>query len=274
MALLLGLILLLGPDTSRRWSKSHAIGVWIPKEWKILSRDEGIKAFVVDGPQLGPGKPRMVLTTAGGTAASTLTEIADRLAAQVAKRPGWQVVARVPKRIGPWPCIRIGIRFLENGAKGRARFTVVSMGDRYYVLELSAASSHFPGATFDRIERSLAVRWRKMKIGEAEVEVPAGWFAEVQEGLLVEAPAPARCVMFVAKRPRIEDEGKPGPKVTLLGKRRESTKQERRIGDMTVRRLIVNAEGWNADVMMPVSLWEDYFPVMEEILKRLRAPSK
>ena len=56
MTVLLAL-LLLAPG-NKQWSQAHQLGASIPKSWKILKRDDGARAFVIEGPLLGDGKPQ------------------------------------------------------------------------------------------------------------------------------------------------------------------------------------------------------------------------
>jgi hypothetical protein len=255
------MVLLLAPAPPKQWSSKHEVGVWIPKQWKIVARDQGDRAFVVEGPKLGPGVPRAVLWNAGP---ADLDQVAKAVAAKVERRPGWKIVTRARKRIGPFPCVRMGIRFLEDGAKGRARVTVALLGHRAYVLELSAAAAHFPGATFDRIEQSLEVRWSEHELGALSVKAPAGW---ERDGARLVLP-PGGMVGF-EKEPELRKppESKPGPRVTFLGGRRETVVAEKGKGKERARLLLVHAGGWTAAVILPVALWDDLFPVAEAILK-------
>jgi hypothetical protein len=266
--LALSLVLLLAPAAPKQWSKEHGVGVWIPKQWRIVARDQGDRAFVVEGPKLGPGVPRAVLWNAGPAA---LDQVAKAVAAKVERRSGWKIVTRARKRIGPFPCVRLGIRFVEDGAKGRARITVALLGHRAYVLELSAAAAHFPGATFDRIEQSLEVRWTEHKLGALTVKAPAGW---ERDGTRLVLP-PAGMIGFENEPELRAPPGtKPGPKVTFLGKRRETVVAEKGEGDERARLLLVHADGWTAAVILPVMLWDDLLPVVEAILETAALPRK
>lgn len=261
MASLSLLVLVLAPAAPKHWSAKHGVGIWIPKQWKIVARDQGERAFVVEGPKLGPGVPRAVLWNAGP---AQLGRVAKTVAAKIGRRPGWTIVTQVRKRIGPFPCVRMGIRFLEDGAKGRARVTVALLGHRAYVLELSAAAAHFPGATFDRIEQSLEVRWNEHKVGALFVRAPAGWTREGERLVL----PPAGMIGF-EKEPelRAPPGAKPGPKVSFLGGRCATVVAEKGQGEERARLLLVHAEGWTAAVIFPVALWDDLFPVAEAILR-------
>jgi len=268
------LVLLLAPGEGMEWSEAHGIGIRIPEQWTIKERDREQRAFIVEGPQLGPGIPHLVVWNAG-EGAGTLAGKADAIVADLEKRAGWRVTARVKKRVGPWPAVRLGVRFLDDGRKGQARVTVVRLGDRYVVLEMSAAASHFPAATYDRIESSLDVKWTAQALpGGLRTEVPAGWTAHVEEGrLTVRAPFPAgpACVLFLEPAGK-EAPGEAGPKVRFLGQARATVQEEREVEGARVRMVRFAAEGWSAVVMMPVDRWEETFPVMEEILGRASRP--
>ena len=88
-----------------------------------------------------------------GELPSPLTGISERVIKQLVKRPGWTLTSVTGKSIGPAPCRRLGFRFLAEGAKGRGRVTIVRLGRKVFVLELSAAQSHFPATTFDQLSR-------------------------------------------------------------------------------------------------------------------------
>lgn len=261
MATLSLLVLLLAPAAPKEWSARHGVGIWIPKQWKVVARDQGDRAFVFEGPKLGPGVPRAVLWNAGP---AVLSQVAKAVARKIERRPGWTIVARAKKRIGPFPCVRLGIRFVEDGAKGRARVTVALLGHRAYVLELSAAAAHFPGATFDRIEQSLEVRWSEHEVGALSVKSPAGWARDGERLVL----PPAGMIGFEREPElRAPPGAKPGPRVTFLGGRRTTLVAEKGQGEERARLLLVHADGWTAAVILPVALWDDLFPVVEAILK-------
>ena len=269
MSALLPLLLLLAP-ADKQWSKKHGVGVWIPKEWTVVARDQGDRALVFEGPKLGPSVPHAVLWNAG---VGDLEQVAQAVAKKIAARSGWQIVARVRKRIGPFPCVRIGIRFVEDGAKGRARVTVALLGATCYVLELSAAASHFPGRTFDRIEQSLEVPWKEQKLpGGLTFKAPAGWRA-VREANAMQMVGPHLALVILQRdRDGLDPPpaAKPGPKISFLGRRRATLREEREFSGEKVRLLLVHADGWTGAVRMPVSAWEDLFPVAEAILKTAR----
>jgi len=266
---LLALFFLLAP-VDKQWSSKHGVGVWIPKEWKIVARDEGDRAFVVEGPKLGPGVPRAVLWNAG---AADLQQVAQAVAKKIAARPGWEIIVQARKRIGPFPCVRMGIRFVEDGAKGRARITVAFLGARCYVLELSAAAAHFPGTTFDRIEQSLEIPWKEQKLpGGLTFKAPAGWKA-VRDANAMQMVGPHLALVIVQRDPDGLDpppSAKPGVKITFLGGRRETLGEEREFEEEKFRLLLVHVDGWTAAVRMPVAVWKDLFPVAEAILKTAR----
>jgi hypothetical protein len=203
-----------------------------------------------------------VLWNAGPAA---LDQVAKAVAAKIGRRPGWTIVTQVRKRIGPFPCVRMGIRFsVADGARGRARVTVALLGRNAFVLELSAAAAHFPGATFDRIEQSLEVRWSEHELGGLTVKAPAGW---ARDGARLVLP-PGGMVGF-EKEPelRAPEKTKPGPKLSFLGQRRETVVAEKGEGEERARLLLVHADGWTAAIILPVALWDDLFPVTEAILK-------
>lgn len=278
MSAALAALLLLAPGEKAHWSEAHGVGVTLPGTWKIVARDEGDRAFVVDGPQLGPAVPRAVLWAAGDAAPGTLDEKAEALAEQVAKRKGWTVTAKVRKRIGPYPCVRIGMTFQEPGkAKGRARFTVALLGGRYYVLELSAAASHFPAQTFDRIEQSLDVKWGEAVWEGLSLSAPAGWTAtQGGRGGAIEGPRRGEAPTLVLFKREDAAQGpppetaRPGPALRFLGEARETLVDEREIGGEPVRMLLFNAGGWTVVVRMPAAAWDDLFPVAEEIVRRAK----
>lgn len=279
MAAALAALLLLAPGEKTHWSEAHGVGITLPGTWKILARDDGDRAFVVDGPQLGPAVPRAVLWRAGDASAGTLDAKADALAAQVAKREGWTLTAKVRKRIGPFPCVRIALAFQEPGkAKGRARFTVALLGGSYYVLELSAAASHFPAKTFDRIEQSLQVKWEDARWESGLIlSAPAAWKTTPGgDGGAIEGPRRGAQPTLVLLRKEDAVQGpppetaRPGPPLRFLGEARESLVDEREIEGEGQRMLLFHAEGWTVAVRMPVAAWDDFFPMAEEIVRRAR----
>ncbi|MHC4548451.1 MAG: hypothetical protein ACYTEZ_06705 [Planctomycetota bacterium] len=281
MAALLALVLL-APGVDRQWSAKHGVGMWVPQQWKVVARDQGDRALVVEGPKLGPGVPRAVLWDGGSADRVSLDAFAGKVVAEVAKRPGWQIVVQARKRIGPFPCVRVGIRFAQGEARGRARFTVALLGGGFYVLELSAAASHFPGTTFDRIEQSLAVRWSEIELERGlVVEVPAGWQSQKDGGALrLTGPrlGGARYPMVIVEhqpagltRPPT---ARPGPAIEFLGAKREAVQDERKLEGHKARLVLVHAHGWTGAVMLPLELWDDLFPVAEAILAGARVPKK
>ena len=271
-------LLLAAPGEKTHWSEAHGVGVALPGTWTIVAKDDGDRAFVVDGPQLGPGIPRAVLWYAGPAAARTLDDKAEQLRAQVSKREGWAITATVRKTVGPFPCVRMALTFREPGkAKGRARFTVALLGGNYYVLELSAAASHFPAKTFDRIEQSLQVKWQQ-ETWECGItlEAPPGWkLAEGGGGGAIEGPRRGRqpTLILLSKEREMgpaPETARPGPKLRFHRELRETMIDERAIQDEEQRMLVLNAEGWTVVVRMPVDAWEDLFPVAEEIVRRAK----
>jgi len=269
MAALL-LLVLLAP-VQRQWSERHGVGVWFPSSWTVVARDQGARAFVVEGPRLGPGTPRAVLWNGGPATDETLGEFARKLAERV-RGLGHTITAEARKSIGPFPCIRVGTKFTSEGAKGRGRFTVALLGGSYYVLELSAAASHFPGATFDRIEQTLAVKWTKETIAGLELKVPRGWRRE-DDTLLGPLLGKGKSMLVLARDEeglRGPPEAKPGPKVVFLGKPRETlvAHNEKR----GLKMLVVFAEGRRAVAILPAGAWPDLYPVLEAILRTARLP--
>ena len=113
------LFLLLAPKGTL-WSEAHGIGIRPPDTWKIVERDKEARAFVIEGPELGPGTPRAVVWNAG-PAETTLEKRADELAKAIKKREGFRVVARKRKVIGPYAAIRFGLEIaLDGGRKATA----------------------------------------------------------------------------------------------------------------------------------------------------------
>jgi len=271
------LILLLAPESRKLWSESHGIGISAPQGWKILHRDRGETSIVIEGPQLGQGVPHVELRRVASADGGDLATVTTKLVEGVTKRPGWRVTARVRKRIGPWPAERIGLAFTtEGGLKGRARFTVALIGAHYFVLEMSGAANGFPAGAFDRMEQSLETRWSKRELtGLGRIEVPAAWTV-TGEGAKLEVVAPAlggvHCSMRISPAPegppRV-DGTRPGPKLKLLGKSRETLETKEPVeGD--VRAVLVRAEGWQVVLFLSDATREDLLPVFQEILARAR----
>jgi len=272
-------LLLLAPQGAKQWSKAHCVGVWIPPAWKIVERDQGPEAFLVIGPLLGAGIPRMVLTRVGDAQARSLGRVAAELERKVAGRPGWTKTASVRKRIGSFPAVRVGWRFKQGESGGRARFTVAMLGDAYFVLELSAAASHFPGATFDRIEASLEVHWTKRRLlGGLTVETPAGWsFERDSKGGTIRGPRMGLMPAMVGLAreqgaPVVPPGAKPGPKLSFLGGMGESHDVERKLNGHKMRLRQIHVGNWTAAIILPVDAWDDLYPVTERILRSAKLP--
>jgi len=272
------LALLLAPAGKKQWSEAFKVGLSIPSTWTIVARDTKDSAFVIDGPELGAATPRAVLKYGGGAGETSLDAFAKQLVEAVGKRDGWRIVASTRKRIGPYPCVRVGIAFVEDGnKKGRARFTVALLGGRFFVLELSAAASHFPGKQFDRIEASLEVPWNEHRLQGLVWKVPEGWNADAGA---IDAPPMGfgRCVLLVrrgAPPPKVPPDSVEGPKMMFLGKKRPTQQApDIRLEDGVARLVQLRVRDWSVAVMMPVAVWDDLFPMMEAVLASAKKPEK
>jgi hypothetical protein len=262
------LLLLLGAPTGRQWSEVHRVGLVLPATWKVVERDKENRAFVIEGPKLGPGTPRVVVWD-GGPAGIALDKRATQMADLLKKRPGWKLVARQRKQVGPYPVVRFGLEFGPEERRARARFSVLLMGDRFYLLEMSAAASHFPGKTFDKLEASLDRLWPERKVGALKLCGPDGWTFK---------PDGARCsftgpsVVVRLGPGEIGPDGVPGakagPRLKFLGKTCPTHVAEREIDGEKIRWLHVAVSGHRAAVSAPVALWDDIFPQAEAILAR------
>jgi hypothetical protein len=263
------LLLILAPS-GRQWSDVHRVGIVVPSTWKVVERDKKDQAFVIEGPKLGPGTPRVVVWD-GGPAGVPLDRRATEMADLLKKRPGWKFVARKRKQVGPYPAVRFGLEFGPADRRARARFSVLLMGDRFVVLEMSAAASHFPGKTFDKLEASLEHKWPERKVGMLKLVAPEGW-AFKQEGDRCSFTGPSVVVRLGLGE--IGPDGVPGakagPRLKFLGKARTTWIAEREIEGEKVRWLHVAAEGHRAAVSAPVSLWNDVSPQAEAILARAK----
>ena len=96
-ALALCLLLVFAAPTKKQWSKAHGIGVTFPNSWTILERDQGKRAFVVGGPKLGAGKPRLVIWNGGPLGTSTLADLAKAFDQQVWRAAVGQNSTDVPR---------------------------------------------------------------------------------------------------------------------------------------------------------------------------------
>ena len=275
------LFLLLLSPAKKEWSKVHGIGISIPATWKIVERDKQHRAFVVEGPELGPGTPRVVVSSAGPADAAPLNAKADEVAKALGKRPGFTVVARARKVVGPYAAVRFGLDLkLKGNRKGRGRVTVLLMGDRYVVLEMSAAATHFPGLVYDRIEKSLAVEWKTRKLDKQLLfDAPSSWEYRRPSGprVLLVGPAlgagPTMVRIGDGVMPAGMLEGaKPGRKLLFLSRKRDTLVLDRERDGRKIRLLHVTADGFTATAMAPVSIWEDVAPTIETVLSSVRRP--
>jgi hypothetical protein len=261
-------LLLAAPPAKKHWAKV-GVGIRVPSTWEVVE-DKG-DAFVVKGPRLGKGHPRLALQRAG-PANVDLDAVAKKLVAEVTKRPSWAVTAKSAKRVGSWPALRVGFRFEEGGTPGRARATIVMLGADYYVLEMSAPASHFPGSVFDRIEQSLEVKWDTHDVAGLAVAAPAAWQAKKEEAS-VRLLGPRGLQLAVERAPARPTEGlRSGPKVEFLGAKRGTFIIEReREGDGAQQRMLIMQEGtWAAVAIMPIAAWDDVFPLVEAVLARAK----
>ena len=87
-AVALALLLLLLP-AAKTWSK-QGVGVTLPKSWKVVQSDDGKRAFVVEGPQLGNGKPHLVIWNLGSSGERSLKEWAEGFDERLRTRAGWK----------------------------------------------------------------------------------------------------------------------------------------------------------------------------------------
>jgi hypothetical protein len=157
---------------------------------------------------------------------------------------------------------------------------VVLMGSAFYVLEMNAAASHFPGVAFDAIESSLEIPKAARKLrGGITLETPMGWTFEA-DGARCSVVGPrfglGPTVVQIAPGPipaEMLAGAKPGEKVEFLGRRRETRVMEQKLEeDLVIRRLHVHSSGITALVTAPVSVWEDVRPTVEAILASVKAP--
>ncbi len=275
MAHALWLALLLAPVATKSWSKAHGVGYRLPPSWKVHSVDKAAEVFSAQGPRAGGGFPNAKLQVAGALNTTTLAGLADKLAARVLERTGWSVATRTLKRVGPFPAIRLGIRFQDGDAKGRARATVVALDHQFVVLEMSAPAARFPGGMFDRLERSLAVKWHDHKEAALRARAPASWRRLERAGIALEGPTLGRQAWVVHIEASTGPlEGPPGaklgPSVRWLGKARDSLVAERESGGEKARLLVTQADGVRAIVVMPQAAWKHYFPVSAAILASVK----
>ncbi len=276
-AALLALVLL-APAPKKHWSKAHFVALWAPNTWTV-AEGKGDRAFVIVGPKLGRGTPQAVLWNAGPAAKLTLEQKTKELADAVRKRPGWRVVAQKRKTVGPYAAYRIGIDFNDDGRKGRARFTVLLMGGSFYVLEMNASAAHFPGATFDAIEKSLEVPWsdHKLTIG-VTLQVPRGWtFGTEGRGATMSGPlcgmGPPIVRLGAGRMPaEMLKDAKSGPKVSFLGGSRATQLVEREVDGLKLRMLHIHHDGLTATAIIPIGVWEDMLPTVSAIFASVKPP--
>lgn len=276
-AALLALVLL-APAPKKHWSKAHFVALWAPNTWTV-AEGKGHKAFEIIGPKLGRGTPHVVLHNAGLADKLTLERKTKELVDVMRNRPGWRVVAQKRKTLGPYAAYRVGFDFNQEGRKGRARFTVLLMGGSFYVLEMNASAAHFPGPTFDAIEKSLEVPWsdHKLTVG-ITLQVPRGWtFNKEGRGATMHGPLCGMGPPVVRLRPgRIPAEqlkdAKSGPKVAFLGGSRATQLVEREVDGLQVRMLHVHHDGLTALAIIPVAVWEDMLPTVAAILASVKRP--
>lgn len=273
MTCALALLLLLAPG-GKEWSEAHGIGVLLPKSWTVVARDEGAKAFVVEGPVIGDGKPHLVIWNMGEPGRRTLQEFAESFDRQVGKRAGWKRTALVDHEVGPWAAKRLAYGFSEPGkAKGRARISVILFGGRILVLEMSASARGFPAATFDRIEKSLEVRWTDAKLpGGATARIPPGWSTiPTETGIRVAGPREALVILQ-------RDDGTPPEGVKeegallFLGEKRPVKSVTREVRGADVQLRWVHHGGWSGVIILPVDAWKEAGPGARAILASLKLP--
>ena len=271
--------LLLAAPAKMQWSKAHGIGIVVPNSWKIVERDKGQRAFVVQGPKLSGSQPRLVVWNAGGAGDRPLKRIAKELDEQIRKRSGWTRSAMVDHKVGRWPAMRMGYSFQEKDKpRGRGRVSLVLYGGNVYVLEMGAAARGFPAATFDQVERSLIAKGESFTLVEdATVSVPPGWQAKKTEtGIVVQGPRNA-VVHLIREHSRDDAEGPPPPPGNKLdgtmgfqGKRHPKYTATRKVNGVEVRMAWLRHDGWSAVVMMPVAAWDEIAPGAEALLESLK----
>ena len=270
-------ILLAAPQ--KLWSEEHGVGMRIPSTWEQAKTSKKGEVFVINGPKLGGVRPRAVLRDLGESP-STLTDLVGRLSKELLKRPSWTLASITRKSIGPAPCRRLGFFFEVEGDKGRGRVTIVRLGRKVFVLELSAARSHFPATTFDQLEQSLARKAQKIE-GPAGLmfEAPPGWEVEARGVVRLTGPIIERgpAVMILSHQ-SVEVlggiKGKEGPQVLFLEKKRPTVLAEEKIEKFVIRMLHLEADGYEVRIMMPAAAWDDLFPIAAGILKSARLPKE
>lgn len=265
-------LLLLAPST-KEWSKAHDLAIDVPRSWTILKRDDGAKAFVLEGPVLGNGKPRLVVWNMGEPGRRSLDDIARSFDEQIRKRAGWKRTAFADHEAGPWKAKRLGYSFTdETGSRGRARVSVILFGGKVFVLEMSGASSGFPGTTFDRVEKSLEARWTKVDLQGAKARVPPGWrVLETENGVRAAGPRDALVVLQRdggERPPGVERDGE----LAFLGENRPVFAVTREMKGEKIRLRWLHHEGWTGVVILPEEAWGEVGPAARAILASLELP--
>ena len=277
-AIALCLLLVFAAPAKKQWSKAHGIGVTIPNSWKILERDTGRRAFVVQGPKLGAGNPRLVVWQGGPIGTRSLKELALEFDKQVSKRAGWSRTAMADHEVGGWKAIRLGYRFQEAGkAKGRARISVILYGGEVYIIEMSAAARGFPAATFDAVERSIEGKQAEFTLVEgARAKVPPGWKAEKKgTGLMAMGPDGAM-VALIREGSRDDAENTPPPqfkpagKMRVLGARRPVFGGTHTVNGTLKRGAWIRHDGWTAIIVIKDAAWDEMLPGAAAIVASLK----
>jgi hypothetical protein len=215
-----------------------------------------------------------VIWNMGEPGGRTLQDFAEEFDKQVGRREGWKRTALVDHEVGPWAAKRLAYSFAEAGkAKGRARVSVILFGGRILVLEMSASARGFPAATFDRIEKSLEVRWTDAKLpGGATARVPAGWHP-IPTDAGIRAAGPREALVILQR-----DDGKPPDGVEeegailFLGEKRPVRTVTREMKGTKIQLRWVHHEGWSGVIIMPADAWKEVGPGACAILASLELP--
>ncbi|MEM8883070.1 MAG: hypothetical protein AAGD14_03285 [Planctomycetota bacterium] len=268
----LALLLLLLPG-AKTWSKKHKIGVSLPQRWNLVKTDDGARAFVVEGPQLGDGSPHLVIWSLGSAGERTLKQWAENLDGKLRTRAGWKRTAMVDHTVGPWPAIRMGYGFQEEGkAKGRARVSVVLYGGSIVVFEMSGSARGFPAATFDRVEKSLEAKWETVALPDkAKAHVPPGWqVMPTPKGMRAAGPRGALVILQQGNQP--PQGSKPEGTLLFLGEKRAVQTDTREFKGSAVQLRWVTHAGWEGVIIMPKDAWAEIGPGARAILARFELP--
>jgi hypothetical protein len=271
----LALLLLLAPG-NKQWSAAHQLGASIPKTWTILKKDDGARAFVVEGPLLGDGKPRLVIWNMGAPGKRSLKQMADSFDDSLRKRAGWTRTALVDHKVGLWPARRIAYSFQQTGkAKGRARVSVILFGGKIVVIEMSGSARGFPATTFDQIEKSLALKGTEVELAdEATAQIPAGWrVLKTDRGIRVVGPQDALVILERDPDAAPPPDTKPGGKLEFLGAKRVARTATKQMRGEDVQLRWLSHAGWTGAVVCAVKAWEDAGPGARAILASLKLPS-